>query len=205
MLIFAPKFERIPKSETRNDIISLELATKTIEAINKEIYRDMYRIMTLLPLRPCELRALTWKNVDFEKDVLTINQHFSGNILLEGRKSIRREKKQGTISFKLNDKRGSQVREILTKYRSQTVVSLNSFVFIGRFGNFISEDSLREAWVNARKKLGHKYAAYECRHATASDIYDKNGHDLIHLKEVGGWTNTATLERYLYSKNKELH
>lgn len=201
----APKFDPIPRAEVRNEIISKELALATIDAMPKEIYRDMYTLLLIYPIRPGELRALMWKDVDFISGKLTICQHFSNEVLTQGRKSIKKGKKEASISFDM----GPISREILLKYRTQAkVVSLNQYVFLSRFGRHFAEASLWEAWNLARQRLDppHEFAPYECRHVSASDLYDKLDGNLIRMKKVIGMTNTATLERYVHdrSDNSEL-
>lgn len=198
----APKFNPIPRANQRDVIISKELAIKTIQAMPKEIYRDMYTLLLIYPIRPGELRALMWKDVDFIRGKITISQHFSNEVLTQGRKSIKKGKKEASITYDM----GPLTKEIFLKYRTAKIVSLNQFVFLSRFGRHFAEASLWEAWDQARKRVGHKFAPYECRHVSASDLYDKLGGDLIRLKKVIGMTNTSTLERYVHdrSDNSEL-
>lgn len=194
----APKFDPIPRAKVRDDIIPKELAIKTIEAMPKEIYRDMYTLLLIYPIRPGELRALMWKDVDLINNKFVICQHFSNEVLTEGRKSVKKGKKEASISFDI----GLRAREIFLKYRTQAkVVSLNQYVFLSRFGRHFAEASLWEAWNQARKRVGHNYAPYECRHVSASDLYEKLDGNLIRMKDVGGWTNTSTLERYVYDRS----
>lgn len=192
LLVSVPKFEPIPRSKQRDEIIPFELAVKTVEQITLEKYRDMYWLMLEYPIRPGELRALTWKNVDLVKNEFTIKQHFSNGVIIDGRKSIKKGKKQATLKFNLS----KEARAIFLKYRNADLVSLSSFVFLSNQGNHVSENALWESWSNARKILGHTYAPYECRHAAASALYLKTGKDMLRTKEVGGWTNTTTLEIY---------
>lgn len=197
LLVHAPKFDPIPRSKQRDEIISLELAIQTVETITKEIYRDMYTLLLSYPIRPGELRALTWKNVDLFKGSFVINQHFSDGVLIEGRKSIKKDKKEHSLPFGMS----LVAKAIFLKYRTAKLVSLDSFVFLSNSGKQVSEDALWEAWSVARKKLGHKFAPYECRHVSASELYIKTGGDLIRMKKVGGWTNTITLERYVKDRS----
>lgn len=193
----APKFDPIPKANKRKEIISLELARKTVETITKEIYRDMYTLLLSYPIRPSELRALSWKNIDLIKGTFTINQHFSDNTLIDGRKSVKLDKKEGSITFPISE----TARFIFLKYRNAKIVSLDSFVFLSHTGKQVSGDALWEAWKVARDKLKHNFAPYECRHVAASELYKKLDGDLIRMKEVGGWTNTGTLELYVKDRS----
>lgn len=193
MLKASPKFGPIPRSQKRSEIITKELVERTISSISKEIYQDMYRLLLIYPIRPGELRSLTWKSVNLIKNEFTICQHFSMGVLLDGRKSVKKDKKEGSLTFPIT----KEAREIFQKYRKSQVVSLNSFVFLSMKGGAVSEDALWESWKKSREILGHSFAPYECRHVSASELYKKTGGDLIKMKRAGGWTNTTTLERYV--------
>jgi integrase len=195
----APKFDPIPRSKKRDDTITKELALKTIEAMPKQIYRDFYTLLLIYPIRPGELRALKWSEVNLAKGEFTVCWHFSNEIRTEGRKSIKKDKKEGSITFPISP----EAREIFLRQRSAAIVSLNEYVFLSRFGRFLSEATVWEAWNLARKRLDppHEFAPYECRHASASELYKKLNGDLIRMKEVIGMTNTATLERYVTDRS----
>lgn len=185
-----PDFDPIGRAKKRKNIIPLDLAKRTVELMHKEMYRDMYTLMLTYPMRPCEVRALKWFNIDFDKNTITVDHHFSDENYLQGRKSIK-QGEASSLTWKLN----AETREILLRHKNQKVISLdwkNSFIFINRYGNHVSDETIRDAWVNARKKAGHTYQAYECRHRTATEIYKRLNGDIVKLKKVGGWTNITT-------------
>jgi integrase len=195
LLVMVPSFDKIPRANKREEIISRELAFETVEAIDKEVYRDMFYILTTYPIRPGELRALSWKSVDFQSGKFYINQHFSKDVLIQGRKSIKKGK-EANLPFEMNQR----TIEIFRKYRSASVVSLSAFVFLGMHGEPVSESNLWRAWERARKKVGHSFAPYECRHVAASEVYRRTGYDIVQTRDVCGWTSTATGERYVKNR-----
>lgn len=197
MLVRAPKFDKIPRARMREEIIPRELAEKTIEAIDVELYRDMYRLMLIYPIRPGELRALMWKHIDFQKGEITVCQHFSKDVLIQGRKSVKAGKKESSITWEIKP----ESREIFMRHRS-----LNPYVFTGVRGGYVTESCLWHAWNRAREIVGHKYAPYECRHVVASDLCDRHNGNLFKLQKAGGWTNVTTVERYAKERSsaKEL-
>jgi integrase len=198
MLVTCPKFDPIARSKTRKETISIDVARKTVAVMHKELYRDMYAVLLIYPLRPCELRALEWRHIDFVRDEFTVSQHFSDEVLIQGRKSIKKGEKNDSVTYPMT----AEIRAMFLKYFHQRIHRIDgpNFVFIGRFGNHISGETLADSWRNARKKLGHKFEAYECRHAATSELYDKVNGDLIRLKDVSGHNNTQTLERYVRVK-----
>lgn len=192
MMNHAPKFDPIPRARMREDIIPRELAEKTIAAIDIDLYADMYRLMLIYPIRPGELRALTWKHVDFIKGEITVAQHFSNEEVIPGRKSVKIGKKESSITWPMLP----EAREILMKQRTLDITPINAFVFTGVRGGFVTESCLWHAWHRARNIVGHSYAPYECRHVVASDIMDRTNGNLYKLKKAMGQTNVATGERY---------
>jgi integrase len=197
MITHAPKFEPIPRAKKRDEVITMELAKETIDAMPKQLYKDFYTLLLIYPIRPGELRALKWSEVNLKKGEFTICWHFSNEVRTPGRKSIGKDKKEGSINFPISE----AAREIFVRMRSCDLVSFEGYVFVSRFGRHLAEASVWEAWNLARKRVGHAFAPYECRHASASELYKKVNGDLIRMKEVGGWTNTATLERYVTDRS----
>ena len=191
------KFDPIPRANKRDSVIPFELAKKTIEAMPKQIYKDFYSLLLIYPIRPGELRALKWSEVNLSKGEFIVCYHFSNEERIPGRKSIGKEKKEGSITFPINP----QAREIFSRLRNVIAIDRDQYVFLSRFGRFLSEATVWEAWNLARKRVGHSFAPYECRHASASELYKKVNGDLIRMKEVGGWTNTSTLERYVTDRS----
>lgn len=197
LLSVVPKFEPIPRAKKRDEIISKELAQKTVLAMPKQVYRDFYTLLLIYPIRPGELRALKWSEVNLSKGEFTICWHYSYEERIAGRKSVGKEKKEGSLTFPIN----KEAREIFNRQRKADIVSLNDHVFLSRFGKNFSESAIWDAWKHARDRVGHSFAPYECRHNSASELYSKLNGDLIRLKEVGGWTNTATIERYVTDRS----
>jgi integrase len=192
MLRLAPKFPRIPKAKMRENIISYELALDTIKAVKLEVYRDFFSVLLNIPLRPCELNALTWKDVDFDKNEITINKHHSKAVVIEGRKSISKDKKQGVMKYQF----GIETRDLLIKQRLAMITSLNSHVFLNSSGTYLKKEGMNDAWTKARNILNHKHHLYELRHRSSTRLHEITG-DLVKTAKYGGWSNIQTPLRYI--------
>lgn len=195
-----PPFDPIDKAKTRDEVVSMELAIKTISLMHKQIHRDIYTLLITYPMRPCEARALKWRNINFEQKEFTVDHHFSDEVLIAGRKSIK-SGKMSTMTYPIT----SEALEIFLRCKNKLkVVPINlmdEFIFKNPHGNHVSEESVSESWRNARKKAGHSFKAYECRHAVSGEIYARSGNDLLATSEATGHTNTGTLSsRYLRVK-----
>jgi integrase len=193
----APKFDKIPKANKRQDIISLDLIYKTIEKIPQKIYRDMLTIMTIYPLRPSEIRALRW--IDFSatgKTMLHVRGHFSDEAWIPGRKSI----SEGDKSVMKYD-RSEKALAIFLENRASSIRSVDSerdWIFKGANGSHIQDEALADAWREARKKTGHNHQMYEIRHRCLTEFGKRVNGDIMKMQRFSGHTNANTLmDRYI--------
>lgn len=197
MLKVTPPFDKIPKANTRTEIISLELARLTIERMPKQLYRDMFTLFLIYGMRPSELRALRWKDIDFIKDEFTVKGHFSDEVWITGRKSVK-EGEKASLPFPITD----TTRAIFNRYRpTGEVIDLNwqeKYVFTNRFGSHVTDFSFAQAWSFARKNLGHKHHLYELRHRALTEMSRKARGDIVKMMQASGHTNPHTLmTRYI--------
>lgn len=193
----APKFDKIPKARRRDDIIPMELVLKTIEAIPQKLYRDMFTLMTIYPLRPSEIRALRWK--DFSptgKTMLYVRGHFSDEKWIDGRKSI----SEGDKAVMKYD-RSQRAMAILNDYRATAMRAIDpetDWIFKGIHGTHVQDEALADAWRTARKIVGHDHQLYEIRHRCLTEFGKRVGGDVMKMTAFSGHTNPTTLmERYI--------
>jgi integrase len=193
----APEFDKIPKAKKRSEIISMELIQKTIEAIPQKLYRDMFTLMTIYPLRPSELRALRWQ--DFSptgEKMLIVRGHFSDEVWIDGRKSI----SEGDKAVMKYD-RSPRAMAILNDYRANAVRTLDverDWIFRGINGTHVQDEALSDAWRTARKIVGHTHQLYEIRHRCLTDFGKRVKGDIMKMTAFSGHKNPNTLmERYV--------
>lgn len=202
MILLVPTFEVIPKAKMRKEIISLTLARDTIQKIPSEIIRDMTTLLTIYPMRPCELRALRWKDIDFVNDKIWIKGHFSDEQWIKGRKSVK-EGEKSELDFPIKD----ESRAILNKYRPQNIIPIGwqeGYVFKGRFGQQVTDSALNVSWATARKEIGHAHQLYEIRHRCLTDFANRSNGDIVKMMRVSGHTNPHTLMSRYIRDNSDL-
>src|SRR5690606_9617173 len=88
-ILKVPKFE-VPSSKKRKKVPDLNITRdKIIPAIENEVHRIAIHCLEHYGLRPSEVRAIQYEQIDLIHDRLTIDRHFSKTTLLMGRKSAK--------------------------------------------------------------------------------------------------------------------
>lgn len=191
-----PKFELIKSSNKRKDIISLDIAIKVIAAVEDPQYQFMIKLLLSYPVRPGELRALQWRDVDYFGNTVTFQRHFSKDIVIEGRKSIK-DGEKSEIQFPLS----TELREFLITLPRP--LKKDAYIFPGKEREFVTGKCLSNAWRKSTKKLKlPDYDMYELRHARLTEIMDQtNGNIAVGLR-VSGHTNPKTfMSHYVRDKS----
>ena len=104
---------------------------------NLENYKAPIMLGMMYALRECEIRALEWKQIDFEERTIEINQHLSGDVLIPGRKSQVKDTQQCfSITFELFD---SAYELLQYEYNNRKTKSKVILSFQEKRSRFISE------------------------------------------------------------------
>lgn len=187
-----PKFDLIPSSKKRKEIISLDDALKVIDEIEDPQYRFMLRLLTIYPVRPGELRALQWRDIDYFGNEVTFQRHFSRDVLIDGRKSIK-DGDKAEVKFPLTEMFKAYLHTIARPLKK------DAFIFTGKEQAHVSDKCLSRAWRKATRKLKMPdYDLYEMRHARLSQMAEQSNGDTIKLLQASGHTNLKTVsERYI--------
>jgi hypothetical protein len=191
MLNKSPEFQNIPRSKKRENVMTLEIARKTIEKVKGKAYQDLLTLMTIYPLRPSEMRAIRW--MDVTENHLYVRGHFSGNIWLKGRKSIK-EGHKSELKYPLT----LEAKKIFQDHKTNllSISRGEDFVFKGANGPFIKKEALCHAWRVARGSLGedsHEHELYEIRHRCLTEYGKRSEGNIIKMMKFSGHTNAETL------------
>ncbi len=191
-----PKFDKIPKSRSREKIAHISTIREVLPFVDDVYYYRIFRLLDIYPIRPCEVRCLRWKDIDFRKKTITIQRHLSDGVELDGRKSIDidSESGKGKITYPLT----SDARTILKEVRSS--INIDDLIFESKRkkGAFISHTVLPDHWRKACKLAGVEYfEPYEIKHARATEITEQNNGNLKLTMDVLGQTNVNTTLRYI--------
>jgi integrase len=182
-----PDFEPIPKARKKESVISLDDARKVISKVANNNLRFMMNLLTVYPVRPSELRAIQWRDIDFKNGRLYLVRHFSGDKLIAGRKSVS-EGPKARLDF--------PITKVFLEYLKGLPIPLNKEEFIfnqGRKG-FINEDRLSDEWRIACKKARVKgHTLYEIRHARLTELARLSKGNINQILAVSGHTNANTV------------
>jgi integrase len=203
-----PDFPSIKRARHRriDEIPSVAVQAKIIQNIKNRTYRAAWTLAAVYAKRACEVRAYKVKDVCLIDRTLTTCRHFSvggkgvGEVLLNGRKSIKLDCEQGVVLDTLDDYMVILLKEFITGKKP------NDFLFPHHKtpGEFIRRDILDSAWRRAAGELGlERYRPYAgTKHSTLSDLL-KDGGDYASLKNFSAHTNVITLERYAKTRAED--
>lgn len=190
-----PSFDPIPSSNVRKEVLTIEQAREIIPQIENPMYRLMITLLSNYAIRPCEVRAIQYQDINLSENSLLIQRHFSGSKCIEGRKSVKIGDKK-SIPFKLVPELAEYVRSLPTPLNEA------EFVFKSPNNNPIFENTLPKAWARTLKKMGLPHVQmYEIRHARGTEVLELSNGNMVKTRDFLGHTNLATTERR-YAKPK---
>ena len=97
----------------------------------------------------------------------------------------------------------SECMERLKEYRIKHGIETGR-IWLNDWGYPMSSDTLRRVMKDAFKKCGYdNFYPHALRHSFGSDI-QRQGADVMEIKEMMGHSNVATTQRYLHSLDGQL-
>lgn len=194
-----PYIGEVKRSKTRTETMTLEQGLRILGHVKNETYRNIIQLLSEYPVRPGEVRALRWNDINFRKGTIRFDEHFSDEKSVEGRKSRKPGEKHSELILPLS----ASARFIFQNLPRS--LNQDNYVFKGLRGDFVSSTALNRAWRNARvlakltpnKKM--RYDLYEFKHAVLSELNSKTGGNLKTLENASGVDIKTLMERYVYS------
>lgn len=213
-----PTVEKMVRGLFQNDSKSFDIKSiseENIKLIQENNFDDTFsQLMFLMAIktgmRAGEQLALTWSDIDFDNDVITINKNISEgegtkadklseSTVIIGRKiPLNPDLKKALLSWKMETKYSQEDKEVFTRYGER-------FKAYGGFGSYnyegqpASYDSLKYILHNAIKKSGARSISWHSlRHYVASKLILTDGDSKDNLKKISlflGHQQIATTER----------
>lgn len=194
-LTHSPTLPKIKESQgvSADNILSPQEQERVLSHFENPLYRAMAEILIFHALRPCEVRALQWRDIDFKNKIIKIERHFSLSKIIEGRKSV----KQGHYIPLLEN-----IETILSNMPRP--MDSREFIFKGSQGGAVGERVLSRAWLKAMEAA---FKDVRARDKKTTSLYEGTKHSrLTYLKSMGfsdedimlltGHTSPKALKRY---------
>ena len=194
-ILKVPKFE-VPSSKKRKKVPDLNITRdKIIPAIENEVHRIAIHCLEHYGLRPSEVRAIQYEQIDLIHDRLTIDRHFSKTTLLMGRKSA----KEGEDTANLDRPLSPELKAFI-KSRPWPL-DKKTFVFTNTVGKPLGVKDLSQTWRETLKKLKLPHVElYGLRGAKITEVLKETGGDMMKARDFAGHTDIkTTMSRYDHS------
>lgn len=194
MIDSLPRFPKLKASKKRDveNFLTSEEQELVISKIKDPLYLSMITILAHYAMRPCEIRALQWQDLDFDNSTIAIQRHFSnGTTLLSGRKS-----NEETLFLPMTPVFRNCVKDLKPG-------PPQSFVFQGKEGGAVGDRVLSRHWKQACIDAGVKpVQLYEGTKHSRLTILKSKGYSDDHLILLSGHSNVDTVKRYAQRTNE---
>jgi integrase len=146
--IARPIYFEVPSSKKRKIVPDLAITSeKIIPSIENETHREAIRMLEHYGLRPSEVRAIQYEQIDLIKDRIIIDRHFSKTTLLMGRKSASEGEDTGSLDRPLSP-------ELKAFIKSRPwPLDKKRFLFTNSVGKPLGVKDLSQTWRETLKKL----------------------------------------------------
>lgn len=187
-----PKFE-VPSSKKRKTVPDLNVTKdRIIPAIENEVHREAIRLLEYYGLRPSEVRAIQYEQIDLINDRLKIDRHFSKTTLVMGRKSA----DEGEATADLDRPLSAELRKYIKSH--PWPLDKKQFLFTNSVGKPLGVKDLAKTWRETLKKLKITHVEmYGLRGSKVTEMIGKHG---IHkAMNFAGHTDIKTTMIYDHS------
>ena len=216
-----PTVKKMVRGLFQNDSKSFDIESiseENIKLIQENIFDDTFsQLMFLMAIktgmRAGEQLALTWSDIDFDNDVITINKNISEgegtkadklseNTAMIGRRiPLNPDLKKALLSWKMETKYSQDDKEVFIRYGKRFrayggAATSSCYNYEGQSARY---DSLKFILHNAIKKSGARSITWHSlRHYVASKLILTDGDSKDNLKKISlflGHQQIATTER----------
>lgn len=182
----------MPRKE--REFLSVEESWRLLDAVKCDWYGPAIWIGLLSALRPGEIQALKWDDVDFENNRLLIRGNFCRKEKVLKPNPKQKDWGQAPIPEPLKD--------YLMELRQKTI---SQFVASGfERHEILNYDSFRKALTTACRKLGMtEISPHELRHS-ATELYYSAGAGTEDLKRLLNHKSAQTTQTYIHRTDERL-
>lgn len=189
---FYPKLKKTKIRDVENFLTDKE-QEEILAKIETPLYRLMIETLIMYAMRPCEVRALQWRDLDFKNDIITISRHFSDGVhLMDGRKSNESKHYLPMIQ---------KFRDIVAQLPRS--INAEDFIFKGKEGGAVADRVMARHWAKAIKEVNKNrkdkieyVQLYEGTKHSRLSFLKRQGYSDSQLILVSGHTDEKTVRRY---------
>lgn len=151
---------------------------------------ELVRVAAYTGLRLGELLALRWRDVDFDRAVLTISRAMSAG--------VETSTKSGRVRrVPLPAQASSALQRLLQR---GDFTAPGEFVFVDRVGRPLNSVTVRKRYKQARDATGARPLRFHDLRHTYGSLLAAAGVDLVTIKETMGHSALSTTGRYLHAR-----
>lgn len=195
-------YKNEPKKEMQ--ILTPEEFSRLFLVIDNPCYRALFTMLFYMGFRIGEANALQWKDIDFEKNTISITKTVNTKIRAEDGYMISTPKTPSSIRTLPMPR---SVSERLLFYRDKLPIEKENLseAFVFGLAKPLAESTIQQAKNKYLKKAGlPPMRLHDFRHSCASYLINKNATPLLVSKWLGHASVTMTLDVYSHLWKSEL-
>lgn len=165
-----PLFPPLPTAKRTRSIPDNDLREKIFGCVRN--HQGAIRTGFIYPVNPCEIRALRWSDIDFEKGEVSFNVRYSKNTLIPQSKASTTYYIPKPCVFKITD----EFKEILLSTPKLCPSNPDEVVFKTKYNDPLSINAMTREWKKACLRAGepklefYSFLLVAARSKTASEV-----------------------------------
>ena len=182
----------VPANKKRKSVPNLMVARdRIIPAIENEVHRAAIQCLEYYGIRPSEVRAIQYEQIDLANDRIIIDRHFSKTTLLMGRKSASEGEDTSTLDRPLSP-------ELKAYLKSRPwPLDKKAFVFQNSVGKALGVKDLSQTWRETLKKLKLPHVElYGLRGAKITEVLKKTDKNYMKARDFAGHADIRTTMKH---------
>lgn len=196
----------IGKPTEKKEALTIDVQKKFLEGATGQSYENQYRFILQTGLRTGELVALQWKNVDFKKKTLTIEQSMEYRYSVGEWRLGPPKSKSGYRTIPLTDEAIRILKAQKRKNRRIKVIPIQwaDYIFLSRKGEPVKNSAYDTALFKICDKAGIKrFSMHVLRHTFATRCIEGGMKPKILQVILGHSKLSITMDLYVHATEEE--
>lgn len=203
ILKFVDNVRDVNTRKKEMDFFTYEEYLKFDSVIDDHEYHTFFEILYYLGLRQGEAQALTWSDIDFEKNELSVNKTLTTKVKGEEWTISSPKTKNSNRVLPLTDKLVKDLKIMLKSSQQYVDFNYKWFVF-GKIKPFAESTIFNKKNIYCKKAKVKQIRVHDFRHSCASLLINKGAKITLVSKYLGHSNITITLNTYTHLYKNEL-